>query len=148
MIGTIWSLCDIFMLCFFAWASYDGIEWDKEKVAVAIGMFLLGPLAMIAMFCVIIHEYYEGKYRKRAARIISKWEASAKAKSRNSTWNWYNDKVIQEERFNLLRESIRQVSDKDLDFLTRVGKDLYDIEQPLRDAIVDELIERRIINHE
>jgi hypothetical protein len=72
----------------------------------------------------------------------------ARGKTSTSRWDWYLDKRAQEDRYNLLRETIRSISDKDLATLASANKSTYEIEAPIRDAIIDELIERRILKHE
>jgi hypothetical protein len=149
MILWIWLASAVAVDCMFAWshAFEDDLEFNKETVAAVFLMTMFGPISLFAIFCMFAHEHIEDKKRTKCARILAVWEADARKRGNVvDKWEWYQADKHQEERFNLLRESVRHISDKDLNTLTITNDDTYKIEKALRDAIVDEMIERKIIN--
>lgn len=134
----------LILFCHFT----DGIDWNKDNVMAMVFMFICGPLALLGITVLFTHEHVRDKKRMRCRAITSAWESKSKAKSGINNWNWHMDKGSQEERYNLLRETIRSISDKDLEFLAKVDEDTYGIDKPLLDAIMDEILERRILSND
>lgn len=144
-----WLISQVTFLLIIGYAAYeDGVDWTKDNVMACIIMFLFGPLTLLAIFGVLSYEQNCARIRIRCRAIMTEWEGNAKAKSIRNSWDWHTNKEAQEERYNLLREAIRSVTDKNLAYLAKVDDGVYGIEQPLKDAIMDELLERRILNND
>jgi len=149
MILEFWLTSSIvvgFGTCYAIWRE-EG-DFDKDKLSVIAAMTAFGPLSLCALFAVIMHEHFSNKIRQRCNRIMTEWETRARKGSIVNRFDWYTQKAHQEERYNMLRNCIREMSDRDLELLSRVGKSTYEIEKPLRESIIDELLERRILNHD
>jgi len=55
------------------------------------------------------------------------------------------DDKAKEERYNLLRTKVGELRQKDLELLVSTPDETFKIDQPLRDAIAHELVEREIL---
>lgn len=150
MISYIWLISSLSFLLMMAWVAFveGGVEWSKENIVMLVTMTLFGPLSLIALFSICVHEHREDKKRARCAVIVGDWEKRARGRTKTSNWDWYIDKKVQEERFNQLRETIRSLSDKDLEILSNVSEHTFTVEKPLKEALIDEMLERKILNHD
>ena len=144
----VWLISQAVVLSIILWnIAYEGLEMSRENAGVMALMVAFAPIALFALFCHYRHENMQDQKRRKCSQVMNSWNRAAQAIDQVGSRNWYSDKA-REERLPLMRESIRSLTDKDLQLLAGVRKSTYEIEEPLRDAIVDELIERKILSSE
>ena len=148
MILLIYALTSTIVLDMCIYCARQTEGFHKENIFLTVIMTLFSPLALIITLSTFTYEHLRDRKRAECARIMSSWESLARKNSAVQRWDWYMSLKNQEERFNLLRESIRSMSDKDLNVLIGTNKNTFEIDKPLREAIVDELIERRIMKND
>ena len=150
MIVEFWLACQLTVLGILVYAlATKDMDWTGENLAMMGIMLTFGPLALSMIFGLILHERMQSRIRSQCAAAMAKWESKARVNSNKvMAWDWYMNPKQKEERYNLLRTAIRTVSQKDLERLLRVGKNTFDVDGPIKEAIVDELIERKILSHE
>lgn len=148
-------ICMLSLAAFFTWVAYDeGWERVQEKTtkenALLIAVLILsGPLGVISGLCVVF--YHEGLDRLRRDCNIAtvKWEKVARQSYdlTQASWDWY-EKDNQENRFNALRETIHCLTDRELKMLANVEEGMFKVDKPMKEALIDELLHRKIVNHE
>src|ERR1035437_5474693 len=118
MMLALWLSSQFTWFCMVVWVAIrDGIEPSKDNIMMIFIMTLFGPLTLIAVFGLVMYETRQTNRRYRCARIMTQWEMKARESSESdkyNRWDWYASLELQEDRYNLLRETIRLVSDKDL----------------------------------
>jgi hypothetical protein len=135
------------LLLFIAWATLvEDLEWDKEKFSIAAAGVIFGPLGLFALFAVVIYYYTDERRKIHCAKIMTIWEhLAAKDNIQLKNWQWFMDDKAKEERYNLLRTKVGELRQKDLELLVSTPDETFKIDQPLRDAIAHELVEREIL---
>ncbi len=145
----IWLLSSmaVFSVCVYAYFREE-FEPTKDNQVVLTVLITAGPIGLGAMLFAVVYDHNIDVKRKKCNAIMAAWERSARGNDYHNTWGWYMDDRLKEERYNMLRESIRTISNKNLEFLSSIDKESYDINDALKSAIIDEMMERKIINHE
>jgi hypothetical protein len=142
---------------FFGFIIYDDgwdrvkEKMDKEHVVMGSLLVLSGPLGVFALLCAIFYNVYQDKTRGVCSIAMTKWEQKARSTTEFShphlRWEWYSEKN-KELRYNSLREVVYCLTDKELKMLVSVEQGMFNIDQPTKEALVDEMLHRKILNHE
>lgn len=143
------------LIAFFSWVAYDE-GWDhvkekmnKENTFLITALILSGPLGVFALLCVIFYHEAMDRLRRDCNNATVKWEKMARTNGSlgRSHWDWYDDDN-KENRFNALRETIYCLTDRELRMLANVEEGMFKIDKPMKEALIDELLHRKILNHE
>lgn len=148
-------LCMLVLVGFFSWVAYDE-GWDrvkekttKENAFLIAALVASGPLGVLALLSVIF--YHEGldRLRRDCNVATTRWEKTARHSSNlpMENWDWYTEEN-KENRFNALRETIYCLTDRELKMLANVEEGMFKIDKPMKEALVDEMLHRKILNHE
>lgn len=140
--------CQVVELLIFGYSLYrEEFELDKENLAMIGFMVLLGPVGLFGIFTALIFDQRQTKFRQNCNLIMTRWERIARDGHNARIWSWYHNGEYQEERYNLLREHIKDLSDKELDTLSRASKGTFELPECVKDAVIDELMLRNILKH-
>lgn len=122
-----------------------GEEFTKENVAMAAICMAFAPLTLIGLGGFIFHDLSETKTRKRVVIILNKWEHLAAEKSEMSSWSWFGGGLTEEAKHQHMREAVHLLKTEDLELLMAIGKSIHTIPKPVRDAVINELIDRKLL---
>lgn len=120
-------------------------DMDKGSVLLLTLMVVFGPLGLLALFIASWIEMRQASTRKRCGAIEHNWEKLARA-GKAGLRDWYMASEWQEQRLELLRETVYSLTDKELDLMLSVSKSTYNIDKPMRDTLIDEMICRKLLN--
>lgn len=140
--------CQGFMFCLLTFLCLvkKEIDIEKENIVMMSLLIAFGPLGVMAFLGVVMHERLQSWKRLHCQRALTKWETKAMADAgERSKWDWHTKKAESEARYNLLRETIQCLTDKELNLLVSVSRDTYELEKPVREAVMDEIIHREIM---
>lgn len=135
----------LLMIGFFGYVFFrEEFDFSLENVMMAVILTTLGPLGLCLILSVNLYLSLQDATRYKCQAIMTRWETSARKTTKESHWDWYNSPKTSETRYNMLRETINCLSDRELKLLLSVSKHTFEIEKPLRDALLDEVIYREI----
>ena len=142
-----YAICQIFILAMFFYCYIrDELEFSRENLILVATLFVFGPLGVTAFFFASLYEKFKDDRKLKCQRAMTKWETAARKSTTDvNAWDWYMDPKSNETRHNLLRETISCLTDKELKLLITVDESTYEVEKPLVEAIMDEIIHREMV---
>lgn len=132
------------------WERFKERLREKEMVVITTLFVLSGPMGCFALVCTAAYHTIQDRVRKKCNLAMHKWETKARRSLDMDlhSYTWHTNEKFKEARHNALREHVECLTDKEISLMISVSDEVFKVEPALRDALVDEVLHRKIMNHE
>ena len=138
--------CIVASACIYAHKE-EGNEWNWAELGVCALLSVLSPLTIMGTAAFFTDHLVQQRLGRKVNAIMWKWGREARGEKMVSWDNNLENPKNTEIRYQRMRETIHILSNKELEYLLLVPKRTYDMELAIRGAVVDEVIHRKILNH-
>lgn len=132
-------------LAIFAVKDSDN-EFTKENVALIALLTAIAPLSLTGFGGFLLYDLMQNKRRSKVLKLINEWEHIAAEKAGIPRWDWFSGSVSENFRHQSMREAVSWLSNDDLELLIKTTKSVVELDKPIRDAIVNEMVDRQLFD--
>lgn len=133
-------------LAIFAMKSSEE-EFTRDNVLLIALLVTIAPLSLTGFGGFLLYDLMQNKRRKRVLKLMNDWEHIAAEKAGIPRWDWFRGSQDHKDfRHQCMRETVSWLSNDDLELLIKTAKNVVELDKPVRDAIVNEMVDRQLFN--